>query len=131
MDLEKILKDIKFEKQFARLKKYLHGKTVVIYGTGSLFQLVQAKYSLSGLNIIAISDGKYTKEDSGKEFCGFKIVSLTEITALNPDYIVVATLNYTDIIYNFETVFFKNTQIKIIPLAQKRYPTLLKEIWFN
>ena len=129
MDLEKFLKDINFEKQLTRLKKRLRGKTVVIYGTGSLFQLILSKYDLSGLNIVAISDGKYTPEDNGKEFCGYKTVPLTEISSLNPDYIIVATLSYTDIIYNFETVFFKNTKIKILPLAQKPFLTLLKEIW--
>ena len=129
MDLEKYLEEIKFEKQLARLKKRLQGKTIIIYGTGSLFQSILSKCDLSDLNIIAVSDGKYTSEDKGKEFCGFKTVPLTEISSLNSDYILVATLNYTDIIYNFETVFFKNTKTKILPLAQKPFLTLLKEIW--
>lgn len=129
MDLEKYLEEIKFEKQLTRLKKRLLGKTVVIYGTGSLFQLILSKYNLSDLNIIAVSDGKYTSEDNNKEFCDFKTIPLTEISSLNPDYILVATLNYTDIIYNFETVFFKNTKIKILPFAQKPLCELLKEIW--
>ena len=129
MDLEKFLEDIKFEKQFVRLKKRLRDKTAIIYGAGSLFQEIQSKYDLSDLNIIALSDGKYTPEDSGKEFCGFKTIPLTEISSLNPDYVIVAVLNYTDIIYNFETVFFKNTKTKVIPLAQKSFLALLKEIW--
>ena len=129
MDLEYFLKDVNFDKQFKRLQRKLKGKTVVIYGTGQLFQFIHEKYDLSSINIIAVSDGKYGQDDKGKEFLGYKIVPITDVAELNPDYVVVAILNYMDIIYNFEKIVFKKTKTKIIPLAQKRLRAILKEIW--
>lgn len=129
MNLEQFLSDIKFEKQFAKLKKRLRGKTVVIYGSGQLFQLVKEKYDLSDINIIAISDGKYTSEDRGNEFLGYKTVPAADIADLKPDYVVVAILNYTEIVYNFGHNTFSNLKTKFIPLAQKKFMTILKEIW--
>ena len=46
------LQRVKFDKQIKKLTKKLKDKTVVIYGTGLLFQEVLKNYDLSGLNII-------------------------------------------------------------------------------
>ena len=129
MDLEYFLKDVNFDKQFKRLQKKLKGKSVVIYGTGQLFQYIHEKYDLSTLNIIAVSDGKYSENDKGQEFLGYKIVPITDVAELNPDYVVVAILNYVDIVYNFERIVFNKIKTKIIPLAQKRLRAIIKEIW--
>ena len=43
-----------------KLNKKLKGKTIVIYGSGLLFQKVLSNYDLSELNIIGISDRKFS-----------------------------------------------------------------------
>lgn len=129
MDLEYYLEEINFEKQLNRLNRRLKNKKVIIYGTGLLFQLINEKFDLSNLNIIAVSDRKYTPEDEGKEEFGYKIVPMVKMPDYHPDYVLVATLNYIDIIDNFENTFFKGEKTKIRPLAQKGFWALLKEIW--
>jgi len=129
MDLEYYLEEIKFNKQLTRLKKRLKNKTAVIYGTGMLFQLIKEKYNLSDINIIGVSDRKYELSDEGKYELGYKIIPLVKIPDYSPDYVLVATLNYIDIIDNFEKTFFKGEKTKVRPLAQKGLLSLLKEIW--
>jgi len=129
MDLEFYLKEINFDKQFKKLTKKLKNKKVIIYGSGSLFQLIQEKYDLSKLNIIGISDRKYTPTDEGNEDLGYKIIPMVKMPDYSPDYVLVSTLNYIDIIDNFESVLFKGEKTKIRPLAQKGFWTSIKEIW--
>lgn len=129
MNLDPFLEEVNFDKQFKRLKKKLKEKRVVVYGSGQLFQLVHERYDLSDIDIIAISDGKYGPEDRGQEFLGYTIVPFVDIADLEPDYVVVAILNYVEIVYNFEYNIFRNIKTKVIPLAQKKFMTLLKEIW--
>lgn len=129
MNLDYFLTEINYDKQFKKLQKKFKGKTVVIYGSGQLFQYVHEKYDMSEINIIAISDGKYTQEDKGKEFLGYKIVPIADVPDLNPDYLVVAVLNYIEIVYNFKKGAFNKTKTKVIPLAQKKFTTILREIW--
>ena len=128
-DLEFYLKDINFDKQYKKALKKYKNKKIVIYGVGQLFETVKNNYDLSKLNIIAVSDGKFTSSDVGEEFLGYKKVPLDKIAELKPDYILVSTLKYLSIIENFEENVFKNTKIKIRPLTQKSFWQTLKEIW--
>ena len=41
------LEEFKFKKQLVKLNKKLKNKTVVIYGTGRLFQKIKENYDLS------------------------------------------------------------------------------------
>lgn len=91
--------------------------------------MIKEKYDLSKLNIIGISDRKYNLEDEGNIDFGYKIIPLVKMPDYSPDYVLVATLNYIDIIDNFENTFFKGEKTKVRPLAQKGLLTLLREIW--
>ncbi len=93
-ELMKYLKARNFESRLKKLNKKLSEKTVIIYGTGKLFQAIQANYDLSKLNIIGITDIKYLPEDEGKEDFGYKIIPYNKFNLLNVDYILIATQNY-------------------------------------
>ena len=129
MDLEYYLQEIGFDAQLKRLNQKLKNKKVVVYGTGSLFQIIKDKYDISKINIIGVSDRKYDISDEGKEEMGYKIIPMVKIPDYSPDYLLVATLNYIDIIDNFEKTLFKDEKTKVRPFAQKGLWTLLKEIW--
>ena len=131
MDFERYLTDLNFDKQLNRLKKSLKDKRIVIYGSGELFQFINKNYDLSDLNIVGISDGKYSDEDNGKDFMNYRIVSLNNIPELKPDYVIVAILNYIEIQYDLKNVYLKNADIKVIPFVQKRIGTVLKSIWLS
>lgn len=123
------LKSVKFEKNLNKLNKKLKNKTVVIYGTGILFQKILKNFDLSKLNIIGISDRKYLEADEGREELGYKIIPLDKIVEYKPDYILVATLKFLSIIDDFQNNLFKGKGIKILPLVDKPFLTLLKEIF--
>ena len=128
-ELLETLKKYKFDKQLKRLNKKLKSKTVVIYGTGLFFQKIKENYDLSGLNIIGVSDRKYTSEEEGKEAFGYKIVPLDKIIDYKPDYVLISTLRFLGIMDDFNNNVFKGTKIKVLPLVDKPFLTLLKEIF--
>lgn len=128
-ELVQYLKKINYDKQYKRLMSKLKGKSVIIYGAGQLFQLINERYDLSSLNIIGVSDKKYTPEDEGQDFLGYKIIPYNRIMDYKPDYVAVATLNYLNIIESLVCEVFDKTKTKVIPLAKKPLLTLLKEIW--
>lgn len=128
-DMKTYLEEIKFEKYLKKLEKKLSGKKVVIYGSGSLFCFIKENYNLDKLNIIAISDMKFTEEDESREFLGYKTVPKSKIKDFNPDAVIVATLHYVNIIDDFETEIFNGTKTKVLPLAKMKFWDLIKEIW--
>lgn len=123
------LKEYKFKKQLEKLNKKLKNKTVVIYGTGLLFQKIKENYDLSNLNIIGVSDRKFTTEEEGRESFGYKIIPLEKIVDYKPDYILISTLKFLGIMDDFKNNVFKGTKIKVLPLVDKPFLTLLKEIF--
>lgn len=123
------LEEYKFKKQLEKLNKKLKNKTVVIYGTGLLFQKIKENYDLSNLNIIGVSDRKYTTEEEGRESFGYKIIPLEKIVDYKPDYILISTLKFLGIMDDFKNNVFKGTKIKVLPLVDKPFLTLLKEIF--
>ncbi len=130
-DLTLHLNKVKFDKQLKKLNKKLKGKTIIIYGSGLLFQKVLKEYDLSALNIIGVSDRKYSLEQDGQEDLGFKIIPLEKIPEYNPDCVLIATLQFLSILDNFKNSRFKNSNILFLPLVDKPFWTLLKEIFYN
>lgn len=134
-DLLMELNKNKFDKQLAKITKKLAGKSVVIYGAGVLFELIHKNYDLSGLSILGISDRKFSSNDyednSENSFLGYKIIPLSKIKEVNPDYVLVSVLRSLDIVEDFETNEFKDTKIKVRPLVKSPIIQALKEIWCN
>ena len=128
-DMEHYLREINFDKQYNKIIQKYKNKKIIIYGAGQLFQTICEKYDLTKLNIIGISDGKYTSADEEQEFLNYKKIPLDKIADYKPDYVLVSTLRYLSIIENFEDNVFKNSKIKIRPLATKGFWQVLKEIW--
>ena len=118
-----------FEKNLKKLNKLTKGKSVVIYGAGSLFETAKKYYDLSKLNIIGISDAKFSAHEENGECFNYKMYSIEELKELKPDYILVATKFYINIIENFYYEIFKDTKIKIKALIKKPFLTIWKEIW--
>ncbi len=121
------LKKIKFEKRLKKLEKKLKNKKIVLYGAGMFFQDLAQVYDLSGLNIIGISDRSFCGENGSKYAFGYPRYDIENVASLKPDYILVGTLNFVDIIEDLERKFAK--QIKIRPLIKKPLKDLWKEIW--
>lgn len=119
-----------FSKSLKKLKKKLKDKSVVIYGAGVFFQAIQRYYDLSGMNIIGISDKRFEGHSADETFLGYKAYAPYELKELNPDYVIVATKNFINIIEDLYYDTLKGTKIKIKPIYDKGLINLIKDIWF-
>ena len=128
-ELLEYIKDVNFDKQLKKLNKKLKNKTIVIYGSGLLFKTIQANYDISNLNIIGISDRKYLIHEEGEKDCGFPIIPLSKIVDYKPDYVLIATLKFLEIMDNFIHEDFRGTKIKVLPLVDKPLWKMIKEIF--
>lgn len=123
------LYEFNFDKTLPKLVKKLKNKSVVLYGAGVFLELIKKYFDISGLNIIGISDKRFENHIDNEEFLGYKVYSPEELKELNPDYVLVATKNYINIIESLYYETLKGSNIKIKPLMQKPFMTLVKEIW--
>lgn len=121
----------KFEENLNKLIKKLKNKTIVLYGAGIFFEVINKHFDLKKLNIIGITDKKYFIHEDNEVFLGYKIYSIDEIKTLKPDFILVTNKFYVDIINDLTYNKLKNTNIKIKPLVKKTIWTILQEIWKN
>lgn len=123
------LYDYKFEKTLPKLVKKLNGKSVILYGAGAFLELIKKYFDLSGLNIIGIADRRFYNHTEDEHFLGYKAISPDEIKDFKPDYVLVATKMYMNIIEDLYYDTLKGTKIKVKPLLKKDFWTLVKEIW--
>ena len=126
---ESYLKKINFDKKIKHLVKKLNGKKVVIYGTGTFFQFIKNHYNLRDFNIIGISDMKYAVDQEGQTDLDYMVIPKKMIAKYKPDYVLVATENYINIIEDLELRYLKDTKIKLLPLAPKNFIDTIKRIW--
>ncbi len=128
-DLYNYLEKFNFKKHLAKITKKYAGRKILIYGAGACFEVIKKYYDLSNLNIIAISDKKFKNHAYNEIFLGYPVCAPEEIVSRNPDYVLVATKMYANIIENLYYGYLKDTKIKIKPLIKKDLLTLIKEIW--
>ena len=109
---DKYLKFVDEQKYIDKLAKKYKDKKILIYGAGTIAEHIFNNYDLSKLNIVAVSDKKYS---STSKYKGYLALSPNEIKKLNPD-IILFTL------YNNKTVkeYFKKQNIKV------KYDDLIK-----
>lgn len=127
--MEKYLKDCGFDKYFKKLVKKLNGKTIIVYGTGSMFQYILKNYDLSGLNIIGVCDNKYLDSDEGNIDLGYKIIPKSMLENYEPDYILLGVQNYINLLFEFAGKTFRDKKTKILPLVKLPLREILRKIW--
>lgn len=116
-----------FDKSLPKLIKKLKNKTVVLYGAGAFLELIKNYFDISEMNIVGISDKRFEEHECNETFLGYRVFSPNEITKLNPNYVIVTTKRYVNIIENLYYELLKGTKIKIKPLVKKGFIELLKE----
>lgn len=117
-NLEQYIEESDYKKQLKNLEKKLKNKKAIVYGTGLLFELLSQKYDLSNLNIIGVADRKFTAND--KNYMGYRVISVDKVPSEKPDYLLVATLKYLNLIRILENETYKGEKFRIIPLLEKR-----------
>lgn len=125
----KYLQKYNFEKTLPKLIKKLKNKTVVLYGAGAFLEAIKKHYNLCNINVVAVADKRFVGHSSDEKFLDYKAIAPEEIMEQNPDYIIVSTKKYINIIEEIYCKYTKNTKIKIKPLLKKPILTLVEEIW--
>lgn len=90
--ISKKINSVFFKEYIETLKKELGQKKVLIYGAGIAFEELNEKFSLEGLNVVGISDIKFTREGSWK---GLKTIPPSKINQYDFD-VILMTLYYPD-----------------------------------
>ena len=113
----------KFNKYLEELKKKIKNKSIVVYGTGKIFQEVQKNYDLTNLNIIGVMDKKYVAEDEGKLDFGYPILSDSKLKDIDADVILIAVEKYLSIEKNFKKLYPEKI---ILPLVKAKFSEIIK-----
>ena len=119
------LQKINFKKQLAQLTKETYGKKIVLYGAGAFLQLAHKVYDFSKLNIIGISDKKFSNHSENETFLGYKVYSPDEIKNINPDIIIVTAKNYNHTIKLVYNGVIKDSNAKYMPLVKSKSASLI------
>ena len=131
MTLEEYLIFCKFEKYFKLISKKFKDKKIIIYGAGSLFQLIQKKYNLSQLNIIGISDAKYRIDQEGEFDLGYKIIPREKLVNYDADIVLLGVQSYIGLLCHFTINLFKGTKTRVYPLVRKPFFVIINDIWLH
>lgn len=122
------LEKTNFAKHLQKISKKYKNKKIVIYGAGLFFQVIEKHYDLSVLNIIAISDRKFSNHRENEIFKGYLVCSPQEIIDLKPDYVLISTKKVFNMIEYLQQEVLIKTGIKIKTLIYKSFMAILKEI---
>lgn len=128
-DFVNYLDSLNFEKTLAKMSKKLNGKKVMLYGAGAFFHVVNDYYDISKLNAIGIADRRYKTDKNTKELLGYKTYAPDEMIEAKPDYVIVSTLKFVNMIDFLTCELLEDTKIKVIPLIKLPFIKLLKEVW--
>lgn len=128
-DFLKYLKKINFKKHLKKIEKKLNNKKIVIYGAGVFFEALCENYDLSKLNIVAISDKKFETHKECEKAFGYTVCAPCEMVNFNPDYVLVGTIKFVNIIESLENSYLKDVNCIVKPLINKPILELIKEIW--
>jgi len=123
------LEKYKFGETFKKLVKKLDNKKVVLYGAGAFLEAINKYYNLSELNIVGISDIRFINHNKDEKFLGYNVLSPEEIECIAPDYVLVSTKYYMNIIEQLYFDYLSKTKIKIKPMVEKPFSVLFREIW--
>ena len=114
-EVKKILKIHNFLKKLKILNKKHKDKKIIIYGAGKFFKAIVENYDLSSLNIIGICDKSFTSSDNGELLFGFPKITRSCLNMYDYDYILIATKNYIQCIYDLPSDIAKENVIPFVP----------------
>ena len=88
---QEVLKNVNVQKQINKLAQKLKNKRIIIYGAGNYAKYIMNNFDLSKLNIIAISDKKFSHTTKTNEL--YKTIAPSEIKNENFDEIFTLLQN--------------------------------------
>jgi len=102
-EILKILTKKNLQKRINQLAKKYKDKTVILYGAGTFFDVINKYFDLSGLNILGIADMRFNEET---EYAGYKAFFYNEIYKKNCDVVLITSYESHVIEDYFENKLF-------------------------
>lgn len=124
-NLLKYLNDKKVQAKIDKFAKKYNSKTILIYGAGLFFEVLNQNFDLEKLNVCAISDKKFTKT---VEFFGYRAIPLEQIRMEDFDVILIAVLEPERIENFLREDILGNKIVKIEYFAAFGFKEFLKEL---
>ena len=131
MDFEEFFEKVKAQKQIDKLAKKYKNKKVVLYGAGKYSRELFEEYDLSKLNIVAIADKSFEKQEN-RNFYELNCVAPDDLRQLDYDVILLTVYDealITDFLKEELLVASKNEKVKIKPLVKPSFWLFLSELF--
>lgn len=128
MDIAEYFKNVNAQQQINKLAKKFNNKSIVIYGAGEYFNILNSNYDLSKLNIVGICDKKFEMDKNANQ-TNFPTLIPSELKTYNYDVILVALLQDITICNYIEShilINTKNENKQVIPIIEPNLLYLLK-----
>ena len=109
MDYLQFYHKINLTKKIKTLEKKYKNKRIVIYGAGIMARILFQNYDVSGLNIVGVSDRKYTGRQDEK-FFGYPALSSEQLKTFDCDVILVLVKDFIKIIKSLKYELLLNTK---------------------
>lgn len=126
MDFVEYLRKYDAQKKIDKLARLYKNKRIAIYGAGQFSSAVFDNYDLSKLNIVAVADIKFEKEENC-DFHGYNCIEPNKLADLDCDIILIANFNYNFFIKILDSNILyrkKNASIEIRPLIRLNFADL-------
>ena len=131
MNFKKHFKELKAQKQIDKLARKYRKKKVVIYGAGQFCKILFDNYDLSKLNIVAVADKSFARNDNN-EFYGLNCITPNDLKEFGCDIILIGAHDICligDFLEDELLIDCKNSKTKIRPLIKESFWKLLKELF--
>ena len=132
---KKLLKELQFDKQLDVLSKKYNNKKIILYGAGKFFYTIKENYDLKKLNIIAISDKKFSDITAPiyDETLGYNKISPEAISSLKPDIVLLSLINdfYAEKYFREDLFLDKSKQFKYKVLLTKPLTRKIQEAFLT
>lgn len=133
MNFKEYFSKINVQKKIDKLAKKYKGKKIALYGAGSYASTLFENYDFSKLNIVAIADKKFEKEEN-KNFFNLNCVAPEDLKTLDYDLILIANfdvLYFWDYLENELLEGSANEDVKIRPLIHENLFDFIKKTFSN
>ncbi len=117
--MKEYLIEFNFNKQYKELVTKLKNKTIIVYGGGKLFETICQNYNISELNIIGVCDRKFDDNTADEYIYGYKKIPFSKLAEYNPDCVLVAIIDNSLIIKNFQDNLFRESKTIIMPFLKR------------
>lgn len=117
-EYKNFLENINFKNRYKELCRQYKGKIILLYGAGKLLSYIKQIYDFSELNIVGISDKKFTRYD--KSCLGFNVVQIKDIKNIKSDVIITSLLKDKEIVESLKDDLLKDSNIELVSLLHSK-----------